>query len=159
MIISDLDEIVSPKILEQVDNILARNLVVSLSMDMYFYDIEHILPEQWKMARIARYGFVRNIKPHHCRNSKRTDPIIMDAGWHMSFFGDDDFIVNKTKNYAHLEAADYFSSIPVSQFKKNMIAVSTNYDKLVFVPKNKNTRLPPRLDILPYQIYINKRDL
>ena len=153
VIISDIDEIVSPKVLEHVDNVLTRNPVVALSMDLYYYDIEHILPGPWEFACIARYGFVRDTKPHHCRNSFRKDPVIKDAGWHLSFFGDDKFIINKTKNYAHTEAAEFFANVTVQDAKKLGIAVSSSSERqLTFIPKEQNARLPPRLDILPYQI-------
>jgi beta-1,4-mannosyl-glycoprotein beta-1,4-N-acetylglucosaminyltransferase len=159
VIISDLDEIVSPSILEQVDNVLAKNPIVSLYMDLYYYDIEHMLPDPWGMARIARYKFVRDTKPHFCRNSTRNDPIIKDAGWHLTFFGNDEFIVNKTKNYAHLEAADFFSSVSVPQVKKAGIAVSSASERqLVFVPKAQNARLPPLSDSLPHCIFSLKTD-
>jgi beta-1,4-mannosyl-glycoprotein beta-1,4-N-acetylglucosaminyltransferase len=153
VIISDIDEIISPTILERIDDILVGNPIVALSMDLYYYDIEHVLPGPWEFARAVRYDFVRDVKPHNCRNSSRKDPVIQDAGWHLSFFGDDRFIVNKTKNYAHIEAAEFFSSVTVQDVKKLGIAVSSSAERrLVFVPKEQNPRLPPRLDILPHQV-------
>ena len=153
VIISDLDEIISPKILERLDDILGTRPIVALSMDLYYYDIEHFLPDPWKFARIARYSFVRDVTPHKCRNTTRKDPVVKDAGWHMSFFGNDAFIVNKTKNYAHLEASEFFSHVNVRDVKKLRVAVSASSDRqLTFIPKETNPRLPPHLDILPYQV-------
>ena len=153
VIISDLDEIISPKILERLDDILGTRPIVALSMDLYYYDIEHFLPDPWKFARIARYSFVRDVTPHKCRNTPRKDPVVKDAGWHMAFFGNDAFIVNKTKNYAHIEAAEFFSHVNVRDVKKLRVAVSASSDRqLTFIPKETNPRLPPHLDILPYQV-------
>ena len=125
-------------------------------MDLYYYDIEHGTSEKWEFARAARYSFVRDIKPHYCRNSTRLDPIIEKAGWHLSFFGNEQFIINKTKNYAHKEAAVIFTENDEDKVRKmidNGIFLSANSEcKFVYKPKTTNSRLPPRLDILPYQV-------
>jgi beta-1,4-mannosyl-glycoprotein beta-1,4-N-acetylglucosaminyltransferase len=154
VIISDLDEIPDPKVLEKADEVLGPRLVVALEMDLYYYDIEHRLDDRWDFARIARYGFVRDTTPHKVRNSKRTDPVVKRAGWHMSYFGSDKFIMNKTKNYAHIEADTLFGEVSdVRRVVEKGIAVSTSSSQaLTYVPKSKNTRLPPFPDELPHQV-------
>jgi beta-1,4-mannosyl-glycoprotein beta-1,4-N-acetylglucosaminyltransferase len=156
VIISDVDEIIDPTIMENIDSILGGRSIVKLSMDLYYYDIEHGTSEKWDFARVARYSFVRDTKPHYCRNSSRIDPIIENSGWHLSFFGNEKFIINKTKNYAHREADVIFTEDDEPKVRKmidNGIFLSANSGcKFVYKPKSTNARLPPRLDILPYQV-------
>lgn len=156
VIISDVDEIIDPLILENIDSILGGRRIVKLSMDLYYYDIEHGTSEKWDFARAARYSFVRDTKPHYCRNSSRIDPVIEKSGWHLSFFGNEKFIINKTKNYAHREADVIFKEDDEDKVRKmidNGIFLSANSGcKFVYKPKVSNPRLPPRLDILPHQV-------
>lgn len=156
VIIGDLDEIVSPTILNKIDEVLGPRPVVSLSMDLYYYDIEHKLDDLWNYTRIARYHFVRDASPHKCRNANRTDPVVNNAGWHLSYFGNEKFVINKTKNYAHIEASDLFKDDDTARVRElinNGVAISTSESRsLTFVPKDLNLRLPPRVDILPHQI-------
>jgi beta-1,4-mannosyl-glycoprotein beta-1,4-N-acetylglucosaminyltransferase len=156
IIISDLDEIVDPNILENIDTVLGQIPIILLSMDLYYYDIEHICVSPWKASRAARYSFVRDIKPHFCRNSKRDDPTVEKAGWHLSYFGDEKFIINKTKNFAHLEASSLFNENDTEKVRKMIkmgVDIAGREDcKFHFIPRSENNRLPPRLDILPYQV-------
>lgn len=155
VIISDVDEIIDPRVLKDVDAVLGFRPIIALSMDLYYYDIEHKLDDRWTCARIARYGFVRNVTPHMCRNTTRVDPVVQDAGWHLSYFGNEKFIINKTKNYAHTEASEFFEENDIEQvqklIKKGIALTAYSNQNLSFIPKHHNTRLPPRLDILPHQ--------
>jgi len=157
VIISDLDEIVDPIVLDKIDTILGNQPIIKLSMDLYYYDIEHGTTGTWDEPCVARYSFVRDAKPHFCRNSNRKDPILKHAGWHLSFFGNEKFIINKTKNYAHREADVIFEGkddeAKVRNMIKNGIYMSASSDcKCIYKPKSENPRLPPRMDILPHQV-------
>ena len=155
VIISDLDEIVSPKILERIDDRLGCKPIVNFSMDLYYYNIENRCPKPWTLALAARYSVVRELKPHFCRKSKQEDSIIRDAGWHMSFFGNERFIINKTKNYAHIETTDTFEDDDIDRVReivnKGVDFACCNINIFERVPQTENSRLPPRLDILPHQ--------
>lgn len=153
VIIGDLDEIVSPTILNKIDEVLGPHPIVKLSMDMYYYDIEHRSPYTWDFTRIARYHFVRDTSPHMCRNTNRIDPIVDNAGWHLSYFGNENFIINKIKNYAHLEAFKVVGEEKgIREYIKNGFGISTSPLQCCYVPVKDNPHLPPRLDILPHQI-------
>jgi len=155
VIISDLDEIVSPKVLEQVDDVLGSRSIINFSMDLYYYNIETRCPKPWTLALAARYSFIRDLKPHPCRKLRRTDFVIENAGWHMSFFGNEKFIINKTKNYAHLETNDTFEDDDIDKVReivnKGVDFACCNVNIFKHVPRSQNNRLPPRLDILPHE--------
>jgi beta-1,4-mannosyl-glycoprotein beta-1,4-N-acetylglucosaminyltransferase len=152
VIISDVDEIVDPIVLEKIDYILGRLPTVKLSMDMYYYNMKHKCTSQWNFARAARYKFVRDVKPHFCRNTKREDPVVKNAGWHLSYFGDEKFIINKTKNFAHLEAGNLFEDDDIDKIRDIVDRGVDVYSRSeLYFTKANNERLPPHLDILPHQ--------
>jgi beta-1,4-mannosyl-glycoprotein beta-1,4-N-acetylglucosaminyltransferase len=155
VIISDVDEIINPEILEKIDDVLGFQPIIKVSMDLYYYNIEHKGTATWDFARVARYNFVRDTRPHFCRNSNHTDPIIADAGWHLSYFGDEKFVIKKTKNFAHIEASTLLDESDVAKvtdiISRGVDIYARSELRFLFIPKEDNKNLPPRLDILPHQ--------
>ena len=103
IIVSDADEI------PDIDSINACNPDilyngVSLEQDMYYYNIENKIGEKWLLSVACSYNTVKKYqKTQNLRNSHRDFARLPNGGWHFSFFGDVDFIVNKIQNYAHQE--------------------------------------------------------
>lgn len=152
VIIADVDEIIDPLILEKIDVVMGARPIVKLSTDLYYYDINHRTTETWDFPRAARYSFVRDVKPHSCRNTERVDPIVQNAGWHLSFFGNEKFIINKTKNYAHKEAEHMFNDDDVQKIRtmiNNGIFITANLECKM---GSSSTRLPPFVELLPHEI-------
>ena len=101
IIISDIDEIPNPSIIKGIQ----INSIHSLSQDFYYYNLNNKINNKWDKAKILPYIQYKNqfnCKPQLCRNYFPC-PIIDNAGWHLSYFGDSHFIVNKLKNFAHQE--------------------------------------------------------
>jgi beta-1,4-mannosyl-glycoprotein beta-1,4-N-acetylglucosaminyltransferase len=63
--------------------------------------------EKWKHPKIINYGYYNshyNCDPERVRSTGTlTLPVIKNGGWHLSFFGDIEFIKNKVKNFSHQE--------------------------------------------------------
>jgi len=108
LINSDLDEIPDPEVVKKLPEILAHQDAVSLGMDLYYYNIETRVIAPWNFPKAMRYSFSKRDALTHIRQYKL--PVIPEAGWHLSYFGDASFILNKLNNFAHYEAYNLYDN-------------------------------------------------
>lgn len=118
IIIADCDEIPKREILEKLKQDGIENSMFALEMDMYYYNLECRQEKPWTLTRILSYEKYQEKNDSHVPRHIPC-PIISNAGWHFSYFGDVNFIKNKIKNFAHQE---YNNKIFLQDDKiKNMI--------------------------------------
>jgi len=99
IIVSDLDEIPNRDILHTK---LPSN-ICTLSQDCYNFNFTCKYRGKWTHAKILKYSAYKdNQNCHHIRMLKNL-PIIENGGWHLSYFGDAEFIANKLRNFCHKE--------------------------------------------------------
>ena len=67
----------------------------------------------------------------------------MNGGWHLSYFGDVDFILNKVKNFSHQEICINIEQINERKSKGIDITGRTDITYSV-VPVEENSYLPPK---------------
>lgn len=100
IIINDADEIADRNAIKY----LKRNpRDYTLGQDVYYYDINHKKINRWYHVKAITY---KTFKTHTSLNTIRVFgqfPILFIGGWHLSYFGDVDFIRNKMKNMCHQE--------------------------------------------------------
>jgi len=103
ILISDLDEIPDPDLLEKIKQRQIDISFNSLQMDMYYYNLNNKFSYKWESAKILSYKKFRelNISCNQLRLSEA--PILFKGGWHLSYFGDANFISNKIKQFSHQE--------------------------------------------------------
>lgn len=101
VLISDVDEVFRPEI---VDGLRTRPTpeVLSLEMDCFYYSLKWRWREPWDMPRAAPYASVRATGPQALRMAPAASTV-ENAGWHLSYFGDEAFVRNKLANFAHQE--------------------------------------------------------
>lgn len=102
-ILSDLDEIPDPRIL---DKIKQGDIIVDikiLEMDFYYYNLNTKFKSKWGLSKIISYKKYKelNISCNNIRNIECSK--IENGGWHLSYFGDKYFIQNKIQNFSHQE--------------------------------------------------------
>lgn len=143
---SDLDEIVNPEVLKAVRNGSITHEHNTLEMDIYYYNLTTRLLIPWSApcllkARIAKRESMRN----------QTGNVIPNAGWHLSYFGDSEFIRNKIKHFSHQE----YNSEQYTDLQRIQHAIDNGVDlfgrtniPIQRIPVHENERLPPRLDLL-----------
>ena len=102
IIISDVDEIPNVNMLKDIKESGLR-WPHNLDMDMYYYNLTCKYLKVWALAKITPFSFYK-IKndPQYLRNQDFKGSLSL-AGWHLSFFGDVNFIKNKIKNFSHQE--------------------------------------------------------
>lgn len=156
IIISDLDEIPDRERLKEFKNIpLYNNVRYVLLQDAYYYNINCKLNCIWDYAKIINYYTYINTydrKPQEIRLGNRfhKDIKVEKGGWHFSYFGNLNFIINKIKNFAHQEYNND-SFIDADKFKyhiDNNISIYNKDHTGVFTEIKDNNYLPENYELL-----------
>jgi len=108
IIISDVDEIIDTNVLINIKNgslNIENNKLYALEQNLYYYNFNTKYNHKWYHSKLL--NFHSYITSHH-RDSQNirmygSYNIIKNGGWHLSYFGDVEFIKNKLKNFAHQE--------------------------------------------------------
>ena len=106
MIISDVDEIPDSNLLKSIKLETADFDIAVLEQDMYYYNLTCQYCGKWYASRTIKIGilFKDNMTANVIRTMKRDNlKVFTNAGWHLSYFGDVDFIKNKIKSFSHTE--------------------------------------------------------
>ena len=108
IIIADLDEIPDADTLQHLKNTNGINGVYSMEMDLYYYNLNCKYNYKWYHAKILNFGNYNN-DPQSVRDwGPKVNGGIKKCGWHLSYFGDVEFIKNKIRNFAHQEFNNEF---------------------------------------------------
>lgn len=146
IMISDVDEIPDPKFLllnmKYVENIHV------VHMDLYWYNLNRRNNLKiWKWLKICKNKFIKDKRPQDIRNGNHSAISNDIGGWHLSYFGDVDFIHNKLSNFSHQEKAVQ-SINTLEEIEKRMKNGEDLYNKkrnfnFEFVKTENNNNLPP----------------
>jgi len=142
---TDCDEIPNCDLLKSIKFGLfpiQNNVVYSLQMMLYYYTIEYTTETKWAHPKILNYAM--------CKRFRTLTQIrfhwqagIRNAGWHLSFFGDVDFIKNKVESFAEsVEYSEQGKSLEHLQKNYDEKVLHFNGEKLIHVPLAGNTNVP-----------------
>ena len=157
IIIADIDEFINPQILRQILTSKNNIEVAILQMDFYYYNLNCKRNEKWNWVKICSYEyFLKHSEDcQHIRDTFNCS-IYINAGWHLSYFGDVNFIKNKIQNFSHQELnTDYFTNNDSIQdkienckdiFERELTSETNN---MKYINVNDNNNLP-----LMYDIYL-----
>lgn len=101
IIVSDADEIPDPITLESIKKSRRKNIFFSLQQKLYYYNLKNVVRVWWGSSKIIGYNvYVKSCGrlPQIIRNFPSAQ--IPRGGWHLSYFGDSDFIRTKLKSFA-----------------------------------------------------------
>jgi beta-1,4-mannosyl-glycoprotein beta-1,4-N-acetylglucosaminyltransferase len=174
---SDVDEIPNPKILEEFKNntfklYISKEATIKysiennanpdnsplkfdnselyqLELDMYYCNLRS-RRKYWHGLKLLTYLAYKslNLTFQKMRDMYKISPIIKNAGWHLSYFGDVDFIINKFKSFSDKEYNnEYHLNKERLQTNINNHINILNFEKLDVIPIEVNTNLPPQYDI------------
>ena len=157
ILITDVDEIPDPRTLQEIKNgslLLEQNVVYSLEMDMYYYNLNCKYLSKWTKAKALRNDSFKSMKLS-CAEIRmmRNNNNIKHGGWHLSYFGDSMYIKNKIENFSHQELnKSCFTDAKEIELKVN--SCSDLYGRrtdLVHVAIEDNNYLPKF-----YEIYLHQ---
>jgi beta-1,4-mannosyl-glycoprotein beta-1,4-N-acetylglucosaminyltransferase len=149
ILVSDVDEIPNPTILQSIKNKdLIINALYSLNQDMYYYNLTCKINQSWTLPKIFDFNSYKNIlksTPQSCRNHQICRNL-NNGGWHLSYFGNVEFIQNKLNNFSHQE----YNNEKINNQHNIQNAIDNNKDllqrnniRIQKIELNDNTNLPP----------------
>jgi beta-1,4-mannosyl-glycoprotein beta-1,4-N-acetylglucosaminyltransferase len=157
IIISDIDEILNPNTLFKIKNNEINVDINILEMDFYYYNLNSKINKKLDLVRILSYKTYKRlsfncdqIRRLTCNQIRRLNNcnIIQNGGWHLSYFGDINFIKNKIEMFSHQE----FNNDKFNNNEKisDHINKTTNlYNRKIEIKKiaiNDNNNLPYKYD-------------
>jgi hypothetical protein len=160
LLICDLDEIPNPELLEWMkreDDLRGRwkdGGGASLAMDFYYYNLTCLYANgKWTRAKSVFFDsfcnqFQRsaeNIRERHFNN------VLEKGGWHLSYFGGEQFIKNKIENFSHQELnVDDFTNIENirRRIKNKTDLYGRESEVFKYVKLEDNEFLPPVTPLL-----------
>jgi beta-1,4-mannosyl-glycoprotein beta-1,4-N-acetylglucosaminyltransferase len=150
LIISDLDEIPNPETILKLKD-TGISTLSSLKQHLYYYNLTTYVTDSWLHPVVLTYKQLTT-EYNGDTNCVRGNGngIIENGGWHLSYFGNENFISNKLKNFAHTEfSSDNFTDLNTIQFKvQRGECVFDSSVKFNIVPLDKNMNLPPNYELL-----------
>lgn len=144
VIISDLDEIPDPNTLQLIKEKKIQITLNALNQDLYYYNLNCKVQTLWTHAKILKYSIYKTYNA--CDDIRFANAgIIENGGWHLSYFGDSEFISNKIKNFAHQEYNnDAYTNIQKIQEKLNKGEGIYSHVNIIHIPISINNYLPPK---------------
>ena len=110
------------------------------------------MPHNWDSAKVISVEKLLSINQTFDDVRFIRCPVINRAGWHLSYFGDEKFISNKLKNFAHQEFnSDTFTD--TDKIKEKLKIGQSIFDEYMieFAPLQTNPYLP-----VGYETYLTK---
>ena len=151
LIWSDVDEIPDSDRIKSLKTDGLPGGIHCLSMDMYYYNTTCKSPNQWTHAKVSEIGVLGNSPSLSSLRTTGGFPILEKSGWHLSYFGDAEFIRTKLKSFAHDEFNnEYFTNLDriSERIKDGTDLFDRNYVTWTHVPTNSNTYLPKNISML-----------
>lgn len=100
ILISDLDEIPNPHVLDNIDLLDIEANMYSLQQPMFCYYINMLKQEDWFGTKLGLYKNLRKHSFNEIRGDEGLTIKIPNGGWHFSFLGGRDKVVEKLKSYS-----------------------------------------------------------
>lgn len=149
IIISDSDEIPSNNLITMIKNNkinIENNMLYSIEMKLYYYTLEWTADRKWYHPKIINY-FTYLIKPfpEDIRFSRinYSSTIIRNGGWHISYYGDINFIINKLNSFSEQQENTLKNTDPIYlQECINNGILYFNNNKLTYIKLDNNNDLP-----------------
>lgn len=102
---SDVDEIPRASVIEEYRD---RSDICAIEEKTYHYNLNCMMETPTVDPKIARYGAMKELGVSSIRYLHQAQPlhVIKNGGWHLSFMGGIDKIIEKVKAYAHYDIRD-----------------------------------------------------
>lgn len=105
VLVTDCDEIPSAAVLEDLrrGDAGGGDAICGLSMNCYYYSFKWRWRDPWDhYPKAAPWSRVRELGPQALRMAWPAVRLA-DGGWHLSYFGNEAFVANKLRHFAHQE--------------------------------------------------------
>ena len=148
IIIADIDEIPDVNLLSELKQNPIKQ-VCALEQDFYYYNISCKNHEKWYHSKIMDYESFKSIgsaeQARFC-----TTKTLKNGGWHFSYFGGTEFIINKIKNFSHQEfnTDEICNEKNISESIKNLKDPFFRNNNFSFISPEDNSYLPKKYKMI-----------
>lgn len=148
VIISDVDEVPRREVIESLD----INEPMTLTMEMYYYGI-NVHAGTWGGAKTLR---LKDFTTAEQTRHSVTKDSIANAGWHFSYLGDVDHIINKLQSFSHweLDTPEITDRTKMLERMKDGIDIWGRGTKYDFVTVDDTYPVEIRANLDYYQRYV-----
>jgi beta-1,4-mannosyl-glycoprotein beta-1,4-N-acetylglucosaminyltransferase len=102
IMITDVDEIPNYEFVANLKNgkiTIGPTDIYSIEMKLFYYSINWTTERKWHYSKLVSYAKFKTMNdPQKIRLAEFV--ILHDAGWHISYFGDSSFIINKLESFS-----------------------------------------------------------
>ncbi len=153
ILISDVDEIPDPRTLNAIKKGHIVVNIHALQMDLYYYNLNTKLTCGWSLCKSITYKKYRTLNLTCNDIRMKQCPVLLNGGWHLSYFGDTHFIQNKIANFSHqeLNISSYTDLSTIEERVKNSVDLYGRNYKFENIKTEENHYLPPN-----YEVYLKK---
>ena len=106
ILISDADEIINPKVIEDLSKLDIDNNIYSLNQPTYYYYLNLLKDSNWHGTKMSKYKNIKNISFNEIRGDESLSIKIPNGGWHFSFMGGKEMVKNKLISYSARDLVD-----------------------------------------------------
>lgn len=157
IIISDCDEIMDSNMLTVFkENGISENIRPVL--ELYYYNFTCKAQNHHSIAAIVRYDNFNNKTCEEHSKDRFGYKEYHPAGWHLSYFGDAEFISNKIQQFSHQEFNNIKNTSPIQIMKKIKGCADLfgrkgqgGPHKFMYFPLEKNKYLPMNYKMLLHE--------
>ena len=104
IVVADLDEVPDPATLAKMkESCFSLNKVVAFEQDLYYYNLKCKNAKKWTLCKALAFNTYKELDVSLESVRQLKCATIPKGGWHMSYFGDAEFIKNKLENFIHQE--------------------------------------------------------
>ena len=119
----------------------------TLEFDMYYYNITSKLDNKWYKCKLLRYHVVKTNDLNVVRDATYY-PLLIEFGWHFSYFFSPEMIKNKIQAFSHQEYnedkftnKDYLEDC-IKNGKSLFHLDGSRTEKIIYTPTETNSNLP-----------------
>ena len=150
ILITDVDEIPDPNTLKIIKTNIIPSEIYIIAMDFYYYNLNSRCNEKWKHGKLIPYKKYKELSISCDKIRHRNDCIYIEkGGWHLSYFGNENFIKNKIENFSHQEL-NKSEFTDVKNIEKRVKNFEDLYDRkecrITKLSIAENDYLPPEYD-------------
>lgn len=104
VMMSDVDEMPAREVVAFARGDQARQIMPFVcDQKLFYYTLDHLVPVPWYGTIVTTVGRLKEETPQRLRSRRTSLGRVNGGGWHLSYFGDTDFIMNKIASFAHQE--------------------------------------------------------
>lgn len=147
----DADEFIDRNTIGRIRN-TGINGIYALDQDLYYYNLNCKSTVGWNLPNVMNYGSYKNIRDlAMIRSAAKKPPILEKSGWHFSYFGNVDFIIDKIKQSAdqRFNTSEFLNRETILRKLKNGEDLfQRSHESFQIVPIEENTYLPDGYEFL-----------